>query len=121
MARTLYVFGPGSLEVGPHGLAPDAAAVLATDRPVTLHAPIDGAPAEALVLQGRPIAEPVAQAGPFVMNDEAEVRQAFADYRAGRFGDWPWASDDPVHDRQQARFARRADGSVEQAEPAPVG
>ena len=42
--------------------------------------------AELLVLQGRPIGEPVAQYGPFVMNTEQEIRQAIADYQGGRMG-----------------------------------
>ncbi|MGC6518220.1 MAG: pirin-like C-terminal cupin domain-containing protein, partial [Candidatus Puniceispirillaceae bacterium] len=38
-----------------------------------------------LVMAGKPIGEPVAKMGPFVMNTEAEIRQAVQDYRAGRF------------------------------------
>jgi hypothetical protein len=68
---------------------------------------------ELLVLQGKPIGEPVAAHGPFVMTTPQEIRQAFADYQATRFGGWPWPSDDPVHPREQGRFARHADGRVE--------
>jgi len=43
-------------------------------------------PARFLLVAGRPLGEPVARGGPFVMNREAEIRQAFDDYRSGRMG-----------------------------------
>jgi hypothetical protein len=71
---------------------------------------------ELLMLQGRPIAEPVVQYGPFVMNTREEIQNAIDDYRRTQFGGWPWQSDGPVHDRSDSRFAKHADGHVERQE-----
>jgi len=68
---------------------------------------------EFLLLQARPIGEPVVQHGPFVMTSREEIRQAFADYQRTGFGEWPWPSDSVVHAREEGKFAKYADGHVE--------
>lgn len=66
-----------------------------------------------LMLQGRPINEPVVQYGPFVMNTREEINQTFRDYNRTRFGGWPWPEYDYVHPRNEGRFAKHADGRIE--------
>ena len=68
---------------------------------------------EFLLLQGRPINEPVVQHGPFVMNTYEEIHQAIRDYQKDQFGGWPWPRYDMVHGRDKGRFARYADGRLE--------
>jgi redox-sensitive bicupin YhaK (pirin superfamily) len=101
--RTAYVF-VGSVRIDDHEIEAPTGVVLRVDESIEIAAGPGGA--EVLVLQGRPIGEPVAQYGPFVMNDEAGIEQAFADYRATGFGGWPWPADDPVHPRDADRFAK---------------
>lgn len=72
-----------------------------------------------LVLQGKPIGEPVAQRGPFVMNTQHEIAQAFQDYRLTQFGGWPWPKDAVTFPRDKGRFAL-IDG-VEQRPDAAAG
>jgi redox-sensitive bicupin YhaK (pirin superfamily) len=112
--RTLNLFAGSGLRVGGRLVPGPAAVQVRVDQPVTIEA-ADG-PAEILMLQGRPIGEPVAAHGPFVMNTRAELQQAFADYQRTQFGGWPWPVDAPVHARDEGRFARHADGRIERAE-----
>jgi len=110
--RMLYFFRGKDLRIGERTIGVKNALDLRPDGEVHIENGSDES--ELLLLQGRPIAEPVAQHGPFVMNTSAEIQKAYADYRSTRFGGWPWRSDGPVHDRD-ARFARHADGRLERA------
>jgi redox-sensitive bicupin YhaK (pirin superfamily) len=111
--RTLFFFRGSDIEVGGRAVPPRHSVALRPDAEVAL---VNGADeSELLLLQGQPIGEPVVQYGPFVMNTEGEIQQAMIDYRRTQFGGWPWPSDDPVHPREQGRFARHADGRIERA------
>ena len=79
-----YVFsGSGTVGVPAAPVRSGQLAVLGGGDSVTLAATT---PLEVLLLGGRPIREPVAAYGPFVMNTKAELAQAVDDYRAGRLG-----------------------------------
>jgi redox-sensitive bicupin YhaK (pirin superfamily) len=110
--RKLYFFVGSNVSVAGETLTERAAIELRATSTVEI---VNNGPdvAEFLMLQGRPIGEPVAQYGPFVMNTEAELKQAFADYRRTEFGGWPWPDHAPVHGPERVRFARHADGRVE--------
>jgi redox-sensitive bicupin YhaK (pirin superfamily) len=110
--RTLHQFAGAGLDVAGRDVSGPAAVQVRADRPVRLMA--THGPVEILLLQGRPLNEPVAQYGPFVMNTRAELEQAFRDYRETQFGGWPFRDNAPVHPRDAGRFARHPDGRVEQ-------
>ncbi len=110
--RSLYVHRGAGIAVDETPVANMRRVELDGNGPVVLRA-LD-APAEILLLQARPIGEPVARRGPFVMNTQDEIAQAYSDYRANGFGGWPWQGDAPVHDRSRGRFALRPDGTLEE-------
>jgi hypothetical protein len=108
--RTLYLFA-GKARIADRDLASPTGVVLQPDAEAAITAGPE--PVELLLLQGRPIGEPVVQHGPFVMNTRQEIQQAFMDYQRTRFGGWPWPNEAPVHPREEGRFARHADGKIE--------
>jgi quercetin 2,3-dioxygenase len=109
--RTVYFFRGTALTVAGRTLPSSRAIALRPDVEVALENGADES--ELLLLQGRPLGEPVVSYGPFVMNSRAEIEQAMSDYQRTRFGGWPFASEDPVHPREESRFARHADGRIE--------
>jgi redox-sensitive bicupin YhaK (pirin superfamily) len=111
--RTLHQFAGSGLRVADRDVRGPAAIQVRAGQPMQIYA--DRGAVEILLLQGRPIGEPVAHYGPFVMNTRSELEQAFADYRRTQFGGWPWPDDAPVHPLSQGRFARHADGRFERA------
>ncbi len=110
--RTVYVFRGGSVRIGGTEVAGGHGAVVRSEADLTLTDTGDGA--EVLVLQGRPIGEPIVQYGPFVMNTKAEIQKAYHDYQETHFGGWPWSEDEPNHGADLRRFARHADGRTEE-------
>ncbi len=111
--RTLYFFRGSSMSVGGHPVSSHAAIGVRSDVAVVLEAGDDEC--DVLLLQGKPIGQPVVQYGPFVMNSAVEIQRAIRDYQRTGFGGWPWPDDDPVHAAGEGRFAKHADGRVERA------
>jgi redox-sensitive bicupin YhaK (pirin superfamily) len=110
--RTLHLFQGKAVQIDGRTMPLNSMARLRADASLGI---LNGnQESELLLLQGRPIGEPVVQYGPFVMNSRAEIQQAFEDYHRTGFGGWPWPADDPVFPRTQGRYARHADGRLEQ-------
>jgi quercetin 2,3-dioxygenase len=114
VTRVLYMFEGDTLQVADTALTNDTGAVLEPDVDVEVTAGDEEV--DIMVLQGRPIGEPVARYGPFVMNTRAEIEQAMRDYQTTQFGGWPWNDQAPTHGRTRGRFARHVDGRVEELE-----
>lgn len=109
--RIVYFFAGASATIGGEDVAPNHAVQVRPDAAVEIEN--GDQPAEFLILQGRPIGEPVVQHGPFVMNSQAEIRQTMLDYHHSGFGGWPWEQDAPVHPADAGRFAVHANGRRE--------
>lgn len=110
--RVLYFFKGEALELSGTSLTTHQGIQVMPERDLSL---INRGKSEVqlLLLQGKPLNEPVIQYGPFVMNNKAEIQQAFLDYQSTQFGGWPWPEHEFTHPPEQKRFAQHADGKVE--------
>ena len=109
--RTLYFYEGDQLKVDDKRVSNYHSVSLKPDAAVKIEN--GDQPAALLYLQGRPIGEPVAQYGPFVMNTQSEIREAMSEYQQTEFGGWPWENHEHVHPRERGRFAIHANGREE--------
>ena len=114
--RMLYFFAGEQLQIG-HALADQHAALELVAGQDWQLVNSGSTPVECLLLQGKPLGEPVAQYGPFVMNTQQEIMQALQDYRNTQFGGWPWPEQDPVHGSAPRRFARYPGQTEDESPP----
>ncbi|WP_273566639.1 pirin family protein [Maribacter halichondriae] len=108
--RTLYFYEGSEIEIDGRLIKPNFGIELDASQEVRINT--NDTKAHFLMLQGRPIDEPVVQHGPFVMNTQDEIRDAMREYGTTQFGGWPWQYPDNVHDRDKGRFAKYPDGTV---------
>jgi len=111
--RMLYFYSGKSISIGGKSIAVNHQIRL--DAGVKTEIQNGDEEAYFLLLQGKPINEPIAREGPFIMNTDEEIQQAYSDFKKTGFGGWPWPEREVVHDKDKGRFAAHADGSVEQA------
>ena len=75
----------GDIRLGDNAQASEGELAAFTNEGNTIQV-VGNSSARLLIIGGEPINEPVVTYGPFVMNSEEEIRQAYADYRAGKMG-----------------------------------
>jgi redox-sensitive bicupin YhaK (pirin superfamily) len=108
--RTLYFYEGDFITLESQRIQKNFGIDLEADRDIRLNT--GSQTAHLLMLQGKPITEPVAKYGPFVMNTDEEIRQAMQEYRTTQFGGWPWQRHDQVHPKNKGRFAKYPDGTL---------
>jgi len=114
--RSLYYIEGKSLQVEGEKIDPKTYMDVNAAMPIEVENPKGASGvAELLMLQGKPIGEPVVQHGPFVMNTQQEIMQCFRDYQRTKFGGWPWKEDAHVFPRTKGRFSKK--GKKEELPP----
>jgi redox-sensitive bicupin YhaK (pirin superfamily) len=109
--RNLYFYQGGPMQIAGSEIASGKRIKLAPDQNITIDN--GGSESSFLLLQAEPINEPIVKHGPFAMNTEQEIQEAYNDYRRTRFGGWPFAQEIPINPRNSPRYAHYANGTEE--------
>lgn len=117
LSRSLHTVGSGAVSLDGEVLPVRHTVQVLSDATLTVRNDGDGE-TMLLLLQARPIGEPVAHYGPFVMNTPQQLQQAFEDFQRTRFGQWPFADGAPTHGTTAERFAVFPDGREERPQGA---
>lgn len=110
--RTLYFFEGSSISLNGAELKENHSFDLDSSGELKIKNP-SGEVVELLFLEAKPIGEPIAQHGPFVMNTKEEIYQAISDYQKTQFGGWSWQRKDMIHGSKIERFAKYPSGKIE--------
>ncbi len=110
VSRNLYFYEGSEIEISGEKMILNHGARLNPAEDISIRTSTESA--HFILLQGKPIGEPVVQHGPFVMNTQEEIRATMKDYGLTQFGGWPWPHADHVHDRKKGRFAKYPNGEI---------
>lgn len=108
--RVVYFYEGDSITIQEKKILPNHG--IEIDATMSIAIKAGNKPAHLLVLQGKPINEPIAKYGPFVMNTDEELQNAMNEFRLTQFGGWPWPYPDNVHSADRRRFAKYPDGTL---------
>ncbi|MFT4601272.1 MAG: redox-sensitive bicupin YhaK (pirin superfamily) [Arenicella sp.] len=109
--RSVFFYKGGNIEIDGQTIQSNSLIELLAGEDVTIQN--GNEEAYFLILEGKPIGEPVVQHGPFVMNTQEEIRETMKEYGKTQFGGWPWAETEVAHPRDKGRFALHSDGREE--------
>lgn len=108
--RSVYFFEGAGASLNGKAVKPKSAVFIEPGEELQI---VASAECEFLILEGKPINEPVVQYGPFVMNTREEIMQTIQDYQASHFGGWKWNREDMIHGPKIERFAKYPNGKIE--------
>lgn len=109
--RSIYIFEGQGMSV--NGESVSSKKALFIDPNQDLEVIANSKDVEVLILEAKPIGEPVVQHGPFVMNSREEIYQTINDYQRTQFGGWKWPRLDMIHGHTIEKFAKYPDGRIE--------